>query len=496
MLERWKERFVGQYGFDIPVPLLEAIDPYAGIGPVQSYQYPAPVDAQIDVPQAVWDSDDLTLRLEMYGRAVRSGRSSPVDLSGPQFAGRLKSIESRFDGRQLYPDFDLSLTVATLGPERRFLCRSDSIALGGHSFTRARATMSAETKKRWVDVLGNLSADSGCTRLDLYSEPALRRLGFQVDFPEQGSRFTTTEVRDGAVPLGSIFVWANDVGMHAGLRERDGKISPVATNFPTLLVPMAFRNEARLLMDISRARYRLAGGFSWAQLEGADWLPEVRYGNVVLRPAEWRITDAMRAAARRTGDPSPLRRVLAREDIDGEGFYAAGDNRLHFNTNIDYSLNLLARLISQASVEDRIERSSLDSQRGSRYATEDGHRRYSTELILSFSRRRKLRQDRSSSLEAPLWPGMNVAQGWLTLVLRSELRWMDELVERSALASEEAIGSGHIDSWHFVRYNDDGCSLRVRWHAASPKCSIFGLLRSLAESCEQELLIRSWSVRP
>lgn len=499
LIEGWMSKFVERYGLEVPVLLLDAIDPHDGIGPVEGYQYPATLHSGPSESRRVWDDDSLSLRLALYCRASRLGRSEYVDLASPEFRERLEAIRDRFGDQDLYPDFDLSLSVSEVGGEKYFLCRSDALALGGHTFTRTREIMNAETRQLWMKVLGNLATDSGGKRVDLLSYPIRASLDFQVPYPEEGQAFTSTEARDGAVPLRSLWIWAAEEGLRVGLRDDEGAIHAIITNFPTLVIPLAFRNEARLLVDVSRAPYRLAAGFSWAQLEGADWLPEVRYGRVVLRPAEWRISGAMRLAARearKERDVSGLRELLATEGVRGDAFYATGDNRLHFDTSNDFSLMMLARLISRAADGDRIEKSSIDEHRGVTYAVAGNRQRHSTELILSFSRSCAARPMDECPIGADGSPTSVMGRDWMTLVLSSEPRCLDELVTAAAQVSEVLMSRREIDSWHFVRYNDEGCSLRLRWHVSSSDSEIWQQALRFVESCENELTVRAWGVRP
>lgn len=496
-LEDWCSRFIEKYGMGHPVSLVSAVNPYKGIGPILGYLNPAPSNPEFPRQRtSVWRRLDLDLRIKMLTKIEDHHGVPSVNLKQAFFDDCLEAINANYLANEIYPDLDFSIQVSEIESEKAFLFRSDSVALGGHSFTRSRRTMSRKTSSHWIRVLDNLAIDQGIDRsTHLVSQPSSAVVDYLVPKRQDCCLSTSTEVSSAGVPFSQLYLMGTPEGVQVGTIDDRGIFKRHVINFPSLVLPLAFKNEARIAIDLSRANYRIPACFSWAQLEESSFLPEVRYGLHVLRPAEWRLTADMISAAQRTlkhNDPEHLRRSLTASNIQDNLFFASGDHRLHFDVNSNFSLIELARLIKASEPSERLERSSLDGTRGLRFANHQGVTRHSTEMILSFSRRCRSIKGQYSSSFVENAAEEHFEENWVTLTLLTTPDAQHRLIKIVGAESVRALEQGLIDQWFFVRYHDNGCSVRLRWRFPLMSVLLDKQVQQIVTLGQEMALIRGW----
>ena len=497
-LERWRFQFIEKFGLGNPVPVVTALNPYLGVGPMFGYINPPPVYTRQDQQEPAWRAVDLDLRVKMLTKLNMRCGVIGVDLAEHYFSADLMRLEQNVKPSSVYPDLDFSVQIGMDNGRKTFLFRSDSVALGGHTFTRSRRTMDSTTRERWYSVLDNLAIDQGVSSSTLLlSEPISAAVDYLIPNDTEISSFTSTEPLSDGVPFEKLVVMATEHDIRVGVVDQAGGFIQHVINHPTLVIPLAFKNEARAVVDISRGAYRVPACFSWAQLENSLFLPEVRYGEIVLRPAEWRVSSDLKDAAAATvknNEPQILQSALHSLGIIGDLFYASGDNRLHFNTQSTISLLELAHLVRRAESEDRIEKSSLDHMRGLPFVTNGGLSTHSTELIFSVSRRCR------SPKHLHIFSGQKKYQqsvadhSWITLTLFTTPDALHRLVKIVGQYSGHLYSQSLIDRWFYLRYNDAGCSIRVRWQANSDGIFPWEEVQKLVAQAQDAALLRGWKL--
>lgn len=497
-LEHWSDNFLERYGLNTPIPLSMALNPYAGVGPVYGYGNPSAVYSDRPHRESAWNSRDLNLRLKMLRHLEIRNQVAGVDLADAEFYDDLHTLEKDFDPATVYPDLDFSIQLGMRNGEKTFLFRSDCVALGGHTFTRSRRSMEPKTKDLWRKVLNNLALDQGVQNATiLLTKPVSAAVDYLVPDEVESSLFISTEASMKGTSVADLYVVGTAFGTELVTKKRDGGFAKCVVNMPTLVIPLAFKNEARAAIDISRQSYRVPSCFSWAQLEESDYLPEVRFGSIVLRPSEWKVSDSLRKNAKEclgTNAYGSFRDALSLMGIKGDLFFASGDNRLHFDTRNDLSLEGFARLVVHAESGDRIEKSSLDGARGVKFETGKSVKTHSVELIFSTSR-----APRSSKRDGRLQHFREYHAGspelnWVTLTFLTAPEVMNRLVLLCGDYSKELYKNGLISSWFYVRYTDDGCSLRLRWCSVKESATLWEYILDLTSVAESQALLRNWYV--
>lgn len=501
-LTLWSNEFVEKFGLNNPIPVTVALNPLLGIGPPFGYGNPAPssYDSYRASPSK-WRQEDLDFRLKMISEATIHRGVESIDISDQRFEQDLFDLQQRFDVNDIYPDFDISMQVSEENHERSFLLRSDTCALGGHTFTRTERTMDEHTRASWQEILNHLAKDQGvrCATA-LETHPISATVDYLVPVSASFKSVTSTYASDANIPFDSLFIIGTDHGLALARRRDDThEFERIVINHPSLVIPLAFTNEARLIMDISRTSYKAMAGFSWAQLEGMKRLPEVRYGNVVLRPAEWTIPKQLNDAAReaiKKQDYSLLRQALSQIGIHEDFIYASGDNRLHFDTRSQVSLAMAAKLLKTAGRTDRLEKSSIDYCKGVELASSKGKCRLSTEIILSVSRRIKCKANVPVEMSLPINTNTIEVRDdrWISIILLAVPEFLDELIIHAAHFTQTQYMKGIISTWFYVRYNDDGCSVRLRWKAQSGPEQLIPKVIELATQLRNSALIRGWQI--
>lgn len=493
-IKRWEEKFTEHYGVENYVPLKRALNPLTGVGPVLGYMNPAPIDGIQNEKYDLWNKNDLRLRLKMMASLSDANSDVPyVDLGKGEFVEELKSRKKNFDEKTVYPSLDFSFQVGiTKDSSRVFMMHSDACALGGHTFARLLDSMDGDTRDVYVEVMEQLANDKEkCRAFGILTEPLVISTKYLA--PQRGfaEKYVDTGSNVGDLSLDNLYLVSD--GEKVDIVADDDYGVPIRFNLPSLLVPLAFSNEARFLLDISRSEYKVSPGFSWCQLEGSDFLPEVRFNEIVLRPAEWRIVKQLQSIAKQASkaeDYCDLRQCLLDWGVSGVFVLASEDNRLYFNLDSDISLKAFSIALKNANEDDVIEKSSFYTYRGCWFNTSQGVKRLSTELICSVSRKIGGRASDAVKLLSVRHDLRDlVDEDWMSITLVTASTVMDELIK---VVGEFCLQNECVAGWFYVRYNDFGTSLRVRIRLAEKQGKSSDFLRDFIGVVKNSALINHW----
>jgi thiopeptide-type bacteriocin biosynthesis protein len=327
-LAAYRQAFVGRYGLDREVPLLELLDGNLGLGsPTRTTSPPNPAVARRE-----------RVLLEIAAAAQRTIQPC-VDLD--------EALLARLGAGEVPPErapgsLDLSVFIAARSPE----------ALDAGEFTvvvgpNVGATAAGRIAGRFADGLGEDGV--GLLRRIAAEEQAARRdlLWAELTYLPQRPRAANVSVRPGVrsheIPVGLLpgLTAAESIPLRellVGLKDdrfqlrwpRVGKEIRVSGGH--MLNPSLGPDVCRFLSDIGHDGLRLLGWFSWGKAESFPYLPRVRSGRVVLRPAEWKIDFSCRERAFPEASPAAFPAQIERWRqtwaVPRHVFLTQGDNRL------------------------------------------------------------------------------------------------------------------------------------------------------------------------
>lgn len=475
-LTGYRQAFEAKYGHAREVPLLELLDPHFGLGAPSSYNGAAGIAHAKSAQRA------QTL-LDLAVTALRE-RRRVVELD-PDTLARLETWPPTPDTAP--PSLDINVFVAT------------------------RSAAALDTGDFQVIVGPNLGASAAGRNLgrfaDLLAPDAVAALGQAARVEEaQDSRQVWAEL----VYLPRRFRTANvvirppvrhyEIALGASPGVADSHVIPLdelvigvrngrfyvrwpAHNVEVIVCAGHMLNNmhapaiVRFLAEVSRDRTAQLSAFDWGPASGYPFLPRVRVGRIVLRPAEWRIDVLTRMRELPSDAPGAFRAALdqwrAQWQVPRHVALSAGDNRLILDLEDDHQREEL-----RTEVRGLAEGGALTLQEVLPdfehiwLAGPGGH--FVTELVVSLA----LRTDRTAEAVKAVDGRQATAA---PVVMRSDrLRppgseWLfvklycPRLFEEDLIAgpiydfAEEVRAADLADAWFFIRYSDPEPHIRLRF---------------------------------
>lgn len=245
--------------------------------------------------------------------------------------------------------------------------------------------------------------------------------------------------------------------------------------------------------------------FSWGPLESLPYLPRVRIGKIVLALARWhleqtditKIEQAMKGLKRASSladtdrvQAEVFRTVRAlRRAHEWPRFIAVadGDNKLVVDLDNVLSVDSFAQLVkgrAQARIEEVWPEPEELVVRGPEGA-------FRHEGVASFVRTKpQERLEASVSAPSPSARGFSPGTEWLYLKLFTGLPVADRVLVALAPLVRGWLAEEPRRRWHFVRYSDPECHLRLRFKGE--RAALLALLAALQRAVEP--LVRAKAV--
>lgn len=478
-LAAYRDRVLHRYGPDRLVPLLELIDPRFGLG--------LP-DRGAGVPRA--DPGRRSRRdarlMELATAALRRG-ALEVELSEEDL-GVLATGSP--DAAALPLSMELSAFV--VAADRAALDRRDYRLVIGPN-------------------LGGQAAGRGLGRFaDLLGEPAADLLRWACEAEEAAEQADASPVTAELVYLPGRHRTANvtvrpavrayeiPVGVSAGVDAghviapdrlavvvRDGRLRlwwpdagrEVRVASGHMLNPAAAPAVCRFLSEVGQDGVMALSGFDWGPAAALPFLPRVRTGRVVLRPAQWRGWRDRWREALHAADPGAftwaLQRWRQQWTVPRQVYLTAGDNRLLLDLDDPDQAGLLRAELRRPGHGEVVLHEGLPATDQAWLPGPGGH--YVSEFVIPLIRRAPLPADsagRARDRRGSPRPAVAEADrlrrpgtDWLYVTLPGPARREDALLAGPVRSlGTELIGRGDADAWFVVRYGEPERHLRLRLH--------------------------------
>lgn len=470
-LSGWHDRFLLRYGAHRLVPLLEVCDPVTGLGSDIGY---APRPPRAETTQVL---------AGLYADAIANG-----ELEVRLDDATVHALDQRESSDRPEASVELYARVIAADP-----CDRDAgvftLAISG------MASPAGSTRARFTGLLPSMPSQR-----DAVEEPMTAELVFQPRAHALAALTGNADIAPWRIPIGTapregdllpeelavasdgrrLFLWST-------VHHRT--VRPVHHNQlgHHLMPPLA-----ALLCRLGQHGTVPLSPWQWGPLEHAPFLPRVRYRDVILSPARWKLPAAVREAAT---DPSTWEAALRRWRHDYHPtppqivVTDGSDRQLPLNLDRSDDRELLRRYTRRGLT-------SLTEPPGGPDTTPavvsgpTGHHGFEVVIPLEATTPSPAPAPLPSLTTRRAQQGLFLPGGpWLSLAIQSPQSTQDMVLAR--ISNVAADTTGLWDRWFWLRYATDalGEHLRVRFHGTA--ADLGGkLLPTLNECCGQLLAER------
>lgn len=298
-VDRYREDFVERYGTYQEVPLLTLLDEDIGLGYPATYEFP-PSSKSMKKTRDKFTPYRTKVLLELMTRAIKDG-SMEIKLTD-------QDIE-RLSGKEQMEQFDPA-SQAPISMELYFqiLAHHESdiddgnfeMIIGGNPGSAA----AGKTFGRFIDILDDSIetklADTSKTEQSLYNDSIFAELVYLPPAGRAANLMISKNTREyeiavgtnsskpaeKQIPLEDIVVGCNLESFYLKSKRLNKRIIPVTCH---MLDYSNAPNVCRFLREVALEGVRHWMPFDWGELEHSYALPGIRYKNILLSPAEWKV---------------------------------------------------------------------------------------------------------------------------------------------------------------------------------------------------------------
>ncbi|WP_395298571.1 lantibiotic dehydratase [Kitasatospora hibisci] len=468
--------FLERYGEDAVVPLLDLLDPHAGIGAPASYIWPASTAAgeQAAVGQSGEDAKRTSILADLLQDCLLSGNDELV-------------LDDEHLDRLAHPDDgtaeSLDLCVQILAPSAAAMDAGDfrlviSPTIGstaaGSMLGRFAHMLDATSLLR--ELFSDQSAEEDLIIAEIDFQPAESRLHNVTRTPRVAARTIAVGAypvadKDARLDLEDLAVVVRGNRLRLVWAPTGGRVKVVIPHMLNLAT--AAPNVARLMTELSREGLQQWRGWSWGDFESFRYLPRVVYGRTILQPARWLPSDAMRGG----GDENWTQWLEALRDWQAQWNVPDRIRTVLVDRCLDLDLTdvLHCRLL-RAELTRNPDLCLFEICAGDEdFGWSGGH---ANEVVFPLKRetvaaspgpdgsRRTVARRRADLVPTRMIGPRGVFQPggeWVYLKVYANRTGQDRLlsleVPRLLAACE-----GRFDRWFFIRYADPDAHLRIRLH--------------------------------
>lgn len=446
VLSEWHDRFRLRYGTDRLVPLLDACDPVIGLG------------CDIDNSPRPRRIETTRVLAWLYADAIIGGAMEIV-LDDEI----IQALDQRENSDHPPPTVELYARVIAAN-----LCDRDSGVFGLD--VSGMASPAGSTRARFTGLLPSMPGER-----DVIEEPIMAEVVFQPIAHAVAALTANTDIAPWRIPIG-IAPREGDLLPEELAVASDGHRLFLWSTVHRRVVRPVHHNQlghhlmpplAALLCSMGQHGTVPLGPWRWGPLEQAPFVPRVRYRNVILSPAQWKLPAGLRQAAaeafswevalqqwRSSCRPAPPQVVVADDT----------DRQLPLDLDRRDDRELLRRYTRRGLT-------SVAETPGGPDATTavvsgpTGHHGLEVVIPLESATPRTAPPPQLSLTTRRTQQGLFLPGGpWLSLAVGAPQAAQDAILSRLSRVAAATIGLW--DRWFWLRYATDalGEHLRVRFH--------------------------------
>ncbi|WP_225997284.1 lantibiotic dehydratase [Myceligenerans pegani] len=447
-LETYHARFIDRFGMDRRVPLLSVVDPVKGLGdPDDDDDHPAPEETRrsrvlADLAAVAMRRSSTVVELDdVVIDALRVEGTASPPATGELYAQVVaQSPDDAVDGKYML--------AAYLG------CTQDA----GSTIGRFASLLDlpGPGAMEW--------GDGGPVEAEIVVRPRLAALT-TVTLP---SGFAPVRICVGVLPgpgdltLADLDLASDGQRLRLWSRSLDREVVP---QLYSRIGPAYLPPAVRLLQDLANSGSRPWHVWMWGPMNGAPFLPEVRWRRTILSPARWRLPHALITAVRdaaaweteldrwRAGAVPQPPRVVVTQDVD---------QRLPLDLDDSRDRDLLRRYVRRGVDAVTAPPGGPDALQ----AVADGaDGRHVVELVIPLEASHP--QADGSDQRRPIESTPTVVHvpggRWLSLAIASPVVHHEDLLARISDLGDQVRDD--VDHWFWLRYDNraHGPHLRLRF---------------------------------
>jgi len=495
-LASYRQSFIGRYGPNREVPLLDLLDPHRGLGPPPMHGHDS------TGPEHAKAAERAQTLLQLATSALHD-RKRAVMLDEKCMA-RLETWRPNLETAPLSMDINILVAAASaaaidkgdfmvvVGPNLGAMAAGRNLGrfadLLGVNGQRALAETAAAERAHGED---NLWAEVVYLPSNFHSANVVIRPPVRSNEVPLGA--TPGVSPDQVIPLNELVVGIEKNRFYVRWPAADKRVRFSSGHMLNLHTAPPV---GRFLVDLNLDSKAIFSSFDWGSVEIFPYLPRVQAGRIVLRPAQWRIHKDDITIETNTAYRLSLDRWRAEWDVPRHIFLTIGDNRLVLDLDQDAQAAELKVELQKLPVGGSvIVQEVLPGFDQTWMPGPGGH--YYSEFIVSLV----LRSDLLSSAE-PATPRTEGAattpvavvgpteqsvdqldrsyppgSEWLFVKVYCPRNVEDDIISESMRTfAENVTAAGLAYEWFFIRYSDPDSHLRLRFHGAPERLTsqLFG----------------------
>jgi thiopeptide-type bacteriocin biosynthesis protein len=462
VLSGYRQAFIERYGAGTLVPIKELLDPNIGLGAPAGYLIPPSGRRHAAEARAEPTERDMQL-LELAQHACMRGEHQVVidQALAEQLICRTGATTSYIEVcAELIAESEETLNGGAFR-----LVLENSLTRPGAFFGRF-----LHLYPHLDEVVGDLAAEvTGAGAESTPTQIIAQTLQYRHNNLAQVPQLTQQGLHIGVFAgrrsadvhgLDDIAIGATHERMYAVSTRSRRELIPLPFNALNSLTSVA--NAVRLLHEIGLTRTPPWNPWSWGLAERLPFLPRIQYGRTVLHAARWRLPgDLLDPAATWSEWQHRWDRWRVRWEVPDTVYAAKGDHRLKLSFNSEASLQLFRALVLKDPT------TVIQEDAGNDIPSRGLAGGRSTEIAVALRPRQEPKIAASPTpyriavhSQQPVYqPGGE----WLYAKLYSAPARHDELLVAHFPTLLDQI-KGLYDRWFFIRYEENGPHLRLRFH--------------------------------
>ncbi|MFD2033384.1 lantibiotic dehydratase [Belliella marina] len=223
----------------------------------------------------------------------------------------------------------------------------------------------------------------------------------------------------------------------------------------------------RFLCDLQGHSYQSLDLWTWSHFEGSSYLPRIQFGKLILKRARWIMKKSElkqdRNSASKVDEKLFLAQLISEKSIPNKVVIVEGDNELLVDLSSELGLGILANILKK---KDVLLKEFLYQPKNCFIKDSSGS--YANELIVPLVSKSHIKEIQNGNpivSSSQIKREFSVGEEWLYFKIYTGNKTADTiLTEVLKPLVTEFLDKGLIEKWFFLRYNEHGEHLRVRFY--------------------------------
>lgn len=210
-------------------------------------------------------------------------------------------------------------------------------------------------------------------------------------------------------------------------------------------------NLYRFLREVSLGNTKIIQPIKDDGIEGFNYCPRIRYKNVILKPATWKLNKDMFSSSEKENWIEQFHKIQQFYNIPNDVNMAFGDNRLTINLSNDAHISILKKEIEKQGrvclLEEFISKSNNDRV---------------IEIVTPIYRKAKS-NEKSLMIPKNIYKRLETKREWLSIHLYIDESYQNEfLIQYILPCLRELFDNNHLESFFFIKYRENDHFIKLR----------------------------------